>query len=65
MSAGVLAKGATPLDPRQDGDGSGNRNANVRRTRDQACNRLPAAGISLAGSLGVTGALWVVLWWLG
>jgi hypothetical protein len=56
MSARVLARGATPLDPGQ---------GKVRRIRDQARDGLSAAGVSLAGSLGVTGALWVLIRWLG
>jgi hypothetical protein len=54
--ADALARGATPLDPRN------NRN---RRIRDDALDGLSAAAISLAGSISVTGALWVVLRWLG
>jgi hypothetical protein len=54
--ADALARGATPLDPRN------NRN---RRIRDDARDGLSAAAISLAGSISVTGALWVVLRWLG
>ena len=59
MSAELLARGATPLDPR------GARNSGVRRIRDQARDGFSAAGLSLAGSIGVTGALWVFLRWLG
>ena len=50
------ARGATPLNPRKSG---------MRRIRDEARDGLSAAAISLAGSLGVTGALWAVLRWLG
>ena len=55
MSAAV-SRGATPLDPR---------NSGVRRIRDQARDGLSAAAISLAGSIAVTGVLWVLLRWLG
>ena len=48
---------ATPLKPRASGG--------VRRIRDDARDGLSAAAISLAGSIGVTGALWVLLRWLG
>ena len=44
------------MDPRKSG---------MRRIRDEARDGLSAAAISLAGSLGVTGALWAVLRWLG
>jgi hypothetical protein len=50
------ARGATPLNPRKSSN---------RRIRDDARDGLFAAVISLAGSIGVTGALWLVLRWLG
>ena len=56
MSAEFLARGATPLDSPE---------KTVRRIRDEAGDGLAAAGISLAGSIGVTCALWVRLRWLG
>ena len=56
MSVRAMARGATPLHRR----GSGR-----RRIRDEARDGLSAAAISLTGSIGVTGALWVVLRWLG
>jgi hypothetical protein len=37
----------------------------VRRIRDDARDGLSAAAISLAGSIGVTAVLWVLLRWLG
>ncbi len=55
--AQVLARIATPSNPRP---GSGR-----RRVRDQARDGLSAAAMSLAGSIGVTGVLWVLLRWLG
>jgi hypothetical protein len=36
----------------------------VRRIRDEALDGLSAAAISLAGSVAVTAALWLVLRWL-
>jgi hypothetical protein len=51
-----MARGATPLDPR---------NGRVRRIRDEARDGLSAAAVSLAGSVGVTVVLSVVLRWLG
>jgi hypothetical protein len=70
MSAPALARGATPQDPRNRRfTGRPNplapRKRGVRRIRDEARDGLSAAAISLAGSLGVTGALWAVLRWLG
>jgi hypothetical protein len=52
----ALARGTTPLNPRK---------STRRRIRDDARDGLSAAVISLAGSIGVTGALWLVLRWLG
>ena len=78
MSARVLARWATPLIPR--GARSTRERAQVlpaatplkprvsggvRRIRDDARDGLSAAAISLAGSIGVTGVLWVLLRWLG
>ena len=37
----------------------------VRRIRDEARDGLSAAAISLAGSLAVTVAVWLLLRWLG
>jgi hypothetical protein len=54
--AQTLARGTTPLDSRQGG---------VRRIRDEARDGLSAAAISLAGSVAVTAAVWLVLQWLG
>jgi hypothetical protein len=56
MSARAMARGATPVDAR---------NAGGRRIRDAARDGLSAAAISLAGSVGVTAALSVILRWLG
>ena len=56
MSAELLARGATPLDPRKN---------QGRRIRDQARDGLTAAAVSLTGSIGVTFLLWFVLRWLG
>ena len=60
MSARVLpfvpSRGTTPLDPR---------NRGRRRIRDEARDGLSAAAVSLTGSIVVTGALWVILRWLG
>ena len=88
MSAELLARGATPLDPRGARKSSARgttplnprgapkssargttplngRNGEVRRIRDEARDGLSAAAMSLAGSLAVTAALWLVLQWFG
>ena len=41
------------------------RNRRSRRIREEARDGLSAAAVSLAGSICVTGALWLVLRWLG
>jgi hypothetical protein len=56
MSVRAMARGATPLDHRRSGR---------RRIRDEVREGLSAAAISLTGSIGVTGALWLVFRWLG
>jgi hypothetical protein len=79
MSARVLARGATPLDPRGARDCKRERaqllargatpldprGKSVRRIRDEARDGLSAAAISLAGSIAVTCVLWLLLRWLG
>jgi hypothetical protein len=79
MSAKLLARGATPLDPRGARNGTRERaqllargatpldprKGGRRRIRDEARDGLSAAAISLTGSIAVTGALWGVLRWLG
>jgi hypothetical protein len=59
--AQLLARGATPLDPRRQFSQA----TPVRRIRDEARDGLSAAAVSLAGSVAVTAALWLVLRWLG
>jgi hypothetical protein len=39
--------------------------SDVRRIRHEARDGLSVAALSLAGSIGVTAAVWVLLWWLG
>ena len=79
MSAELLSRGANPLDPcgarnstrqraRLAAGGttpSNGRNGDVRRIRDEVRDGLSAAALSLAGSIAVTAALWLVLQWLG
>ena len=39
--------------------------SDARRIRHQARDGLSAAALSLAASVGVTSAVWALLWWLG
>jgi hypothetical protein len=39
--------------------------SDARRIRHDARDGLSVAALSLAASVGVTGALWALLWWLG
>jgi hypothetical protein len=39
--------------------------SDARRIRHDARDGLSVAALSLAASVGVTGALWAFLWWLG
>ena len=66
--AQVPARVATPASPPVLGnnrDDPSGRPAGGRRIRDEARDGLSAAAISLGGSMGVTGVLWLVLRWLG
>ena len=71
MSAELLARGATPLDPRAQLSARGSTPQNryatdrARRIRDQARDRLSAAALSLGGSICLTGVLWMLLRWVG
>jgi hypothetical protein len=65
MSAELLARGVTPLNPRKAVDTRERAQISRRRIRDEARDGLSAAAVSLAGSIAVTGALWILLRWLG
>jgi hypothetical protein len=69
MSARAMARGATPVDPREfSARGTTPFDPRERRglrIRDAARDGLSAAAVSLAGSVGVTATLSVILRWLG
>ena len=39
--------------------------SDARRIRHEARDGLSVAALSLAASVGVTAAVWALLWWLG
>ncbi len=53
------------MNPRKAVDTPDRTESRRRRIRDEARDGLSAAAVSLAGSIGVTGALWILLRWLG
>ena len=70
MSARAMARGVTHASLRWNPRGARNSTRmraqdQRRRIRDEARDGLSAAAVSLAGSIGVTGALWILLRWLG
>jgi len=70
MSARAMARGVTQASLRWNPRGARNSTRmraqdQRRRIRDEARDGLSAAAVSLAGSIGVTGALWILLRWLG